>query len=295
MRLISLSVLLVSCSASVLAAQEMGPRNSATVLVLDRGESDLDGGGTFSSARWYAELGSAWPVSPRQGTAVSLGLGRTDWQFDDSGLSQDFTTDEASLSVSFRFPVGNRAAGFVSPTLSYAAETGADAADAVTYGLLGGVAWRLGPNLTLGPGLGVTTTLEDGTQAFPFLLVDWAITDRLSLSTGRGLAATRGPGLTLAFQASEAWRVAISARSEDIEFRLEDDRSGAESGGTVSDRSVPVLVQAEWSPAPRIGVIAFAGAALDGRVRLHDSDGNLVGRSEYESSPLAGLALRVQF
>ena len=54
------------------------------------------------------------------------------------------------------------------------------------WGLFAGIAWDINENLSIGPGFGAFTQIEDDDlDVFPILLVDWDITPKLSLSTNR--------------------------------------------------------------------------------------------------------------
>jgi hypothetical protein len=120
---------------------------------------------------------------------------------------------------------------FVVTTARYYGEDDADTSDGRTYGALVAAAWRLKPNLTIGPGIGVFSKLEDGTRVFPMLIIDWKISDRWFLSTMRGVSSSQGPGVALGYKASEQWTFGLSTRRENEEFRLDDD--GPAPGGIV--------------------------------------------------------------
>jgi hypothetical protein len=74
---------------------------------------------------------------------------------------------------------------FIMPSLRSTGESGASFDETLTGGVLAGVAYRFGDRLTLGPGLAVFSQLEDNASVFPFLIIKWKITKRLSLETGR--------------------------------------------------------------------------------------------------------------
>ena len=96
------------------------------------------------------------------------------------------------------------------------------------------MAWRINEDLTVGPGIGVFDRIEDSTRVFPILLIDWNIRERWNLSTGRGLAASQGPGLTLSYNLSPAWSFGLSGRYEEVQFRLDDE--GPAPGGRAARR-----------------------------------------------------------
>ena len=55
------------------------------------------------------------------------------------------------------------------------------------------------------------------------LAIDWRITEQLSLTTGRGITASQGPGLTLNYELRDRWNFALTSRYEKVRFALEGD------------------------------------------------------------------------
>ena len=157
-----------------------------------------------------------------------------------------------------------------------------------------GVAWEISDSLTIGPAIGAYSQLEDsGADVFPALLINWDINDRWNLNTGSGLGATGGPGLTLGYTINDSIKLALSARLESVQFRL--DENGVSPNGVGEDESTPVVLSLQYDPNPGFSVSAFAGAEFDGRLRLEDSDGNRISSQSYDTAPLAGIALRLRF
>jgi hypothetical protein len=179
---------------------------------------------------------------------------------------------------------------FVVPALQMDGESGAD--DTTTYGLYAAAAWRVRENLTIGPGFGVFTRLEDSARFFPILAIDWDFKERWNLSTGSGLAASRGPGLTLKYQLNEDWSLGVAGRYEDIEFRLGD--KGPVPGGVGRDLSVPVLFLATLKPDPKLKFSVFVGVELFGTLKLKDPAGHVLEESDYDPAPLFGATFEVR-
>ncbi len=87
---------------------------------------------------------------------------------------------------------------FVAPSIDRRAESGASSTDGVTTGVFAGVSWDVSERLRIGPAFGAFSGLgSENAQVFPFFLLDWSMTDRLSLTTGPSLGASQGPGLSL--------------------------------------------------------------------------------------------------
>ena len=152
------------------------------------------GSGEFSVNRLFIQPGVRYALGESASIAFTVGYGYDGYDF--SGSTGSFTSlDIRSWRVStpMRWRVYDRWTLFGIPTLRSTAESGADFGDSVTGGALVGFSYKFSENLTLGPGFGALTQIEDGVVFFPFLVMNWKITDTLSLRTGSGLAATLCP------------------------------------------------------------------------------------------------------
>ncbi len=177
------------------------------------------------------------------------------------------------------------------PTLRTTAESGADFGDAITGGGLAGFSYRFGDRLTLGPGIGVISQIEDDPSVFPVLFVNWRIAEKLSLETGGGLGATRGPGLVLNWDPAGKWRVFVGGRYEQTDFRLRD--SGGEQGGIGSNREVPVFGGVIWRIQLRpLQVNLIGGVELGGKLGQADAGGKILNEQSYQTAGFIGISFR---
>lgn len=255
------------------------------------GDTDLTGGGSFSVTRGIVASTLSYAPSRENSIGVSISAGTATYDF--SGIPAIWgRIDEVNLSVPIRFGLGG-ATALVIPTLRYSGEEGVDAADGQTGGVIVGALWRVRDGLLLGPGLGAVTQLQGGLAYFPFLLIDWSITDRVKLSTGRGLGASRGPGLSLSYEVSEALSLGLAGRYEDVEFRLDGD--GLAPGGIGRDRSLPLVATLDWKPAPGLSINAFAGMQFGGTLTLEDEDGHKIDQRDYDPAPILGATVDFRF
>ena len=254
-------------------------------------EADLDGGaGAYELDRTFYAAAVDYRWNYRNSVGLSLGGGTTDYRFKDGdGADIDGPWDEIDdlrVALPMRLGLGPKSTLFAIPTLRYNGESDARSGDSRTWGLLGGVAWRLREDLTIGPGLGAFSRLEGSTRVFPILLIDWNISERWSLSTGRGLAASQGPGLTLGYRLSEQWRLGLAGRYEEVQFRLGD--RGATPGGVGEDRALPLVLTAGWEPNDSVRLGVFAGLEFGGELTLYDAAGRIVESLDYDTVPVFG-------
>ena len=290
-------IALLATTLMALAARiEAGPpagnewRFKLDAGALHQFDASLDDGGDFDIDRYYLRLGASRGFGPSANAGVSLGYGESRYGFSGGGFGGSEPWDKireirVSLPLSYR-PEGNWSY-FAIPSLRYEGERGAKRSKSDRWGLLGGAAYRFSDRLSIGPGLGVFSDIEDDTDLFPILLLDWKIRDDLRLETGRGLAASRGPGLTLRWTPLASWEFSLSARYEKTRFRL--DKDGPVPNGVGQDKSVPLAVAASYKPNRQVELSLLAGADFAGNLRLENADGQRLESSDYDTAPFVGL------
>lgn len=256
-----------------------------------------DGPGDVSITRGFLEGGLTYAWDRDTTASVSIGVGKTDYDFSSDALIQGSapwrSIDAYRLSLPVRFSPTEKMRAIVIPSIRSYAESGASTSDGRTQGLLGGFSWKFSDTLSIGPGVGWFSDLGGESNVFPIVLVDWKITDSLSLSTGRGLAASQGPGLSLNFTANQKWQFGLTARSEKTRFALQE-RAGrnAQIG---EDSSTPLLMVANYSPWPMTSITALAGIEFAGAMSLEDGDGRKIADTDMDTAMVFGVAFQSRF
>ncbi|MCJ7715191.1 MAG: hypothetical protein MUO54_01555 [Anaerolineales bacterium] len=260
-------------------------------------DTDIDNGGSFSVNRFFIQGGPTY-VSDK-GTSISLAVG---YGFDGYNFSgntgfggQNPWEDIHSLrfSIPLRWKINEQWTGFVSPTIRFTGEKEADFDNALTGGGFVAFSYRYGDRLTIGPGIGVLTQLEDSTRVIPILIINWKITDTLSLNTGRGIGATLGPGLTFDWRPSRTWSFSIGGRYERLRFRL--DEEGAVPNGVGDDRSFPIFGGITYSFTPMIRIGVLGGVEVGGELRLEDENGNTIINEDHDPTGFLGITFSARF
>jgi hypothetical protein len=295
-------VVLASWSATAFTqepSQKYGPWVwSATVGATNQFSADFsDGPGDVSVARAFVSGGLGYAWNRNTSASLSIGYGSTDYDFSSDALIENRKPwgpiEEYRLSVPIRFSPNEKLNAIVIPSIRSYAESGASVSDGRTEGVLGGFSWKFSDTLSIGPGIGWFSEVGDDRRVFPILLVDWQITDSLSLNTGRGMAASQGPGLSLNYTMNQHWTLGLTARREETRFALKqtDDRR-AEIG---QDSSTPLLLTANYSPWPMTNITALIGIELGGSMSLEDGSGHTVAQSDVDTAMMIGFAFQSRF
>ena len=261
-------------------------------------KTGIDSGGRFARDAALLQAGVRYAFTTNRSVTLSIGYGFENYDF--TGNSGIGAMDPWSDLHTFRFGVpvfwgiDDRWSAFVIPTVRFQGESDARFADALSGGGFIGVSYRLHDRLTLGPGFGAVTQLEDSPSYFPLLIIDWKIAEKWSFNTGRGLGATLGPGFVLAYQPVDYWTFGIGARYERFRFRLNDERAVAPNG-VGEDRSQPVFLTAVYSPNPGMSLSIIGGVQTGGELRIDDRNGDRIADSDYDTGGFAGFTVRFRF
>jgi hypothetical protein len=256
-------------------------------------ESESEGNGNFSLNRYYIEGGLAYLFRADRMVSFSAGYGQDDYSFKDLTTAPWNNIDNFRLGVFSRWASDNGWTSFGAGSVRAYGEPDADLSDALTGALFGGASYRFNDRLSLGPGLGIVGQLEDNPTVFPIIVVDWSITDRLNLSTGGGMAATAGPGLSLSYKLTKHWNVGITGRYEKKRFRLDD--GGIAPDGVGEDRNIPLVGALSYVLYPGAQVSVLTGLNFDGKLKAENENGGVLFNSTYGNTWLAGLTAQIRF
>lgn len=257
---------------------------------------DLDSGGDAGYAGVLTSVGRTWTLDARSTLRLGLSFDYEDWHFSDmaafGGMEPWGSLYRVGVSVPYSYTTGNGWRLSFSPTLEYSGESGAELSDALEYGALVSAARRLSPDLTLGLGVGVYARIEQ-TRAFPFLIVDWRITDRLRLTNPLPAGPAGPAGLEISYALDSAWELGIAAAFRSFRFRL--DENGPVPNGVGENAYLPVVARIGYRISDALTFNLYAGAALAGNLRVEDRNGNGIYDEDRDPAGLVGLSVVGRF
>jgi hypothetical protein len=219
-----------------------------------------------------------------------------DWRFDDlgafGGLAPWSAVYRGGLALPYSVTTDGGWRWSVTPTVEYAGESGAKFSDSLEYGASVVAARAIRPDLTLGLGVGVYYRIEE-TSAFPFVMIDWRITDRLRLSNPTPGGPSGPAGLELKYALDSGWEVGLGAAYRSDRFRL--DRDGPFPGGVGEQRAVPVLASIGRQLSDGLSLRLYAGVAVGSKLRVEDEDGRRLYDEDRDPAGMVGLLVSGRF
>lgn len=260
-------------------------------------ETDMDTAGGFGVSRVLARASIDYRKDFLNSTSLSFGYAHTSYQF--NALTGPWAPEPwggvhtLSLSAPIRRSVGSNWMLLAIPSIRTTSEDNADLGQSIVGGIITGMSYQVRPGLSIGPGFGVLTQLEDSVNVFPIVLVDWAISKKFKLQTGRGFGASQGPGLVLSYALNDSWNFMIGGRME--RFRLRLNSNGRVPNGVGQDRKASVSFGAQYAMG-KVGFITlYTGINLSGELELNDASGNEIVATDYDSTPFIGLNASIRF
>ena len=277
------------------SSQERDAGFSVSASYIHQFDTDIGRSGEFRLDRVLARADGKRKISE----AVRLGIGAnydySDYSF--TGTLNDQIADPwnevhaLNLSVSALFDLDRNWMLFVAPSVGVAAEAGADWGDSMGYGGIVWTSYRFSPSLTLGLGAGVFSKPEE-VSAFPLIIVDWKITDRLRMANPLQAGPTGPAGLELSYTFND-FTIAAGGSYRSARFRLDD--HGPVSNGVGEDRSFPLWVRfsAKVGKAGTLGL--YSGAMVGGKMTIEDSRGHKIFDESYDASPFIAATISFKF
>jgi outer membrane receptor protein involved in Fe transport len=260
-------------------------------------DTDLDKHGGFSINRFFVQGGPVYSPGYRRSVALEIGYGFDGYDFSGKSFFSNHSPwkdiHTLQLGAPIRRGMDNGWSVFILPSLRVSAESDAHLDDALTAGAFAGAAYRFSDRLTIGPGMGIMSRLEDNAAIFPLLLIEWKITTRMSLSTGQSALATQGPGIALDWEVTDRWHLLLGGRYDKQRFRLED--KGVVPSGIGENTSFPLYAGASCRISRKVRANFVGGVELGGELRLEDRDGRLIAEDDYDPAVFLGVTVAGRF
>jgi hypothetical protein len=297
------AALLLGLLAPGVQAQPVGSKEpgrtsySLTFSPIYQFDSDFDHGGSFSVQRYAINFDASKPVTNSLRAGVSLG-----YDFEKYGFSgatafagaapwSDIHRFSIGIPISYRF--SESWSVFVSPQAEWYGESGVKSwQDAFGYGAVFGASYRVSPSLTLGAGAGVYSRIEE-TKGFPYLTVDWRITENLRLSNPFRTSPAGPAGLELSWRLTDRWEVAAGGAYRSFRFRL--DNTGVAPNGIGEVDSTVGYARLTYRMGMDLKLDLYGGAAFNGQMKILDENGNKLDSDDFKTAPMAALSLTLQF
>ncbi|USN99949.1 MAG: hypothetical protein H6810_04610 [Phycisphaeraceae bacterium] len=175
---------------------------------------------------------------------------------------------------------------FIGGRVRSAGEPDADFGDTIIGGGIAGASYDITDNFRLGVAINVNSRLEGGVWVFPIPIVEWDITDDITLRTLE-------EGVSLEYWFANSWNVSLRAGYDRYEYRLA--KAHAISGGSVTDSRIPIAVALTYNPSDRVIITGRVGSEVSGSMDFNNSNGDEIASTDLGANFLVGFNVRIAF
>lgn len=292
----SMLLALTLATAGVAHSQEIGWTSSVSVSPVFQGDSDLDGGGRYSSKSALVRAGVSADLGQGSRAGVTLSYDYTDYSFSNpvrfGGTAPWGTVQRYGVAIPLVLGLKDGWGVGVTPSFDWFQENGADAGDSFAWGGIVSASKRFQDGNRLGVGMGVFNRI-DKTSVFPYVLIDWRLSDKWRLVNPLPAGPTGAAGLELEYRFDSGWNVGVGAAWRSSRFRLSND--GPVANGIGEERSVPVFLRATHAFDGRMSLSLYAGVVTAGQLRVENSSGDKVSQVDFDIAPLFGATFSARF
>ncbi len=279
-------------------AQSPGLKASVSVVGINQFNTTLNSGGNFGWSYASASLGLLNNFSPVTTIGMSLRYETEFWNWSNmqaynlGGKNPWGTIQSPGVSFVYSHKFDSDWKLNLIPTIESSAEQGAELGNSLTYGAIVNAAKQLSPTLNLGLGTGVFRQI-DTNRIFPFIVVDWKITDRWNLNNPFPGGPAGGAGLELSYAVTPQFKVSGGAAYRSYRFRLSN--SSAYAGGVGQNKFIPIFARFSYAFDRTTLLDLYTIANVGGSISAIDTSGNTVLSTNYKTAPAIALSLVKRF
>lgn len=279
-------------------AQSSGLKASVSVVGINQFNTKLNSGGNFGWSYASASLGLLNNISPVTTVGVSLRYETEFWNWSNmqaynlGGKNPWGTIQSPGVSFVYTHKFDSDWKLNLIPTIESTAEQGAELGNSLTYGAIINASKQLSPTLNLGLGSGVFRQI-DTNRIFPFIVIDWKITDRWNLNNPFPGGPAGGAGLELSYAVTPQFKISGGAAYRSYRFRLSS--SSAYAGGVGQNKFVPIFARFSYAFDRTTLLDLYTIANVGGSVSAFDQSGNTVLSTNYKTAPAIAVSLVKRF
>ena len=273
-----------------------GPFWSLSGSFVEQFDADLDTQGSYSVSTLLLRASVAQPISRKTILGLSVSYDLHDYEFSDDVVLESASPWDRVHGLNLSLPVIRRAnekwTMLVSPSIGSYGASGAAFSDTVTWGVVFAATYAFQPDRKLGFGAGVFDRIGQ-TRGFPFISIDWRLTERWRLTNPLTVGPTGPAGLELAYEIGPKWELGAGGAYRNIRFRL--DERDLEPNGIGEQRGIVTFARLMHTFSPKLSLVVYTGLILDGELRIENEDAQQRRTVDHDSAPLLAISLSGRF
>ena len=278
------------------ASPQEAPPLSLAVTPVYQFDSSLNSGGSVSISRILFDVNGNKALSKELGVGFHFAYDYADYHFTGPtrfGWPNPWDkVQRLEFGGNVSYDLTPEWSLFIAPSIQFSRADDAGWGNALVYGGVVSVSRDIGKNLTLGLGVGAFSEIEQVT-VFPMIVIDWRITDRLSLANPFRPGPTGPAGLELAYRIGNGWDVGTGAAYRSNRFRL--NRTGLFSDSIAESNAIPAWARLSRKMGNTFNLDLYAGAMLGGQMSIDNRNGSRLTSASVDPAPFLALAVSAKF
>ena len=289
----------LSSAVSVTAYAQAAPgevSGTAAVTGYTQFNTTLDSGGRFNWAGGLANATVTRQFTPKLAVGLTTRYEYQSWNFNDPAAFGNVAPwrnfNAPSLGLDITYAWSSDLFINVVPTVAWTYEAGANTSDALTYGTVVSMTKAFSPDLIAGLGVSAFRRV-DKTQALPFFIVNWKLSDQWRVQNPFQAGPAGGAGLEFVYAPDERWEYAPGLTYRSFRFRLATDNPTPNGIGENSFIPLFMRVMRKLTKDARLD---FYGAIVSGgKLSVDTASGGGRYSDNYKIGPALGATLVVKF
>ena len=289
----------LSAVVSVTAHAQAAPGDVKATVALTgytQFNTDLDSGGRFNWAGGLASATVTRQFTPRLSAGFVARYEYQSWNFNDpvafGNVAPWKNMNAPSVGIDFTYAWAPDIFINVVPTIAWTYESGASTSDALTYGAVASVAKSFSPDLVAGLGVSAFRRV-DKTQALPFFIVNWKLSDKWRVQNPFQAGPAGGAGLEFVYTPDERWEYAPGLTYRSYRFRLATDN--ATPSGIGANSFIPLFIRVTRKLAKDARVDIYGAIVTGGKLTVDQENGGGLYSDNYKIGPALGATLVLNF
>ena len=259
-------------------------------------KTDFNSGGSFQVNRHLFNLDFFKPFSRKNQVGFGLQYDFEKWTFNNAGgfygASAWKEVHRPSMTVSILHSPAQNWTFMFAPSLGFSGTTFESSKESLVYGAILSISREFSPELRLGLGVGFFERIEKK-SIFPFLMVNWKISDQFTLKNPFRAGPVGPAGLELVYTPNDQWAIGIGSAYRSYRFRLSDDNILPNGVGEV--QFIAGFTRLSYYVNKNFKLNLTGGGLFNGKLEIEDSNGSNLGKTGYDTAPFIALTVEATF
>ena len=254
-----------------------------------------DGSGSVAVNRWG--LRGGLPLINKEDNLLAIGARYALHRYDFDGTTADWEAIHlANLGLASRWQLnedwllGNFA------VIGISAEESSDKADGFNFNYISIAQYKWNDRLSIGPGVGISSQVDQDLSVFPIIAVNWQINDEWKFASGPSQFAPSGANVYVEFTPAalqEKWMFTGGFSYSSQNFKIADNATVIDGSG--EERLASAYLAATYNMESGVRLNAIAGYNFLQSYSTFNNSGNELSKEILEDAPFLGVSVGFDF